>query len=274
MLKLSPSNVRLKIITPSHYLESKDSEDIILVDVRRLIEYKTSHIPNAISMPFTNFIKMEGLALYPADAEKLTRQLYRNGITPDKLVICYDNLHGRQASRVLYTLELLGYENLGILSTTYDKYIELGYKAEKETSKQPSTTPSTDEEIKGEYKMDRVVTKEKILDLIDGKQSITLIDTRDSADFLFLRIPSSLNLPWHEVVSDKTFFNLDRVTRFVEDFGISRGEPIIFYCEEGTSSSLVMYAFRELVYWDTHTYLPSFSEWISYPQLPVYREKS
>ncbi len=271
---LNPSNVRLKIITPSHYLENKDSEDIVLVDVRRLIEYRTGHIPNAVSMPFTNFIEMRGLALYPTDAGKLTRQLYRNGITPDKLVICYDNLHGRQASRVLYTLELLGYEELAILSTTYDKYIELGYKTEKETTRKPSTTPTINgEEIKAEYKMDKVVTKEKLLNLI-GKQSIKLIDTRDSADFLFGRIPSSLNLPWHEVISDRTLFNLDRIIRFVEDFGIGRNEPIIFYCEEGTSSSLVMYAFRELGYWDTHTYLPSFSEWMGDPRLPVYREKS
>ena len=270
MQKLSPSGYDIQVITPQDYLEHRSSEDIILVDVRRLVEYKAGHIPGAISMPFTNFIKMQGLALYPADADNLRRHLYESGITKDKLVICYDNLHWRHASRVLYTLELLGYERLAVLGATYDRYVELGYEVERGTGEK-SMGSVNEAGVAADYRY--IITKETILELVNHKHDVTLVDTRAAADYVFGHIPTALNLPWQEVASSDKVFNLSKVEEFTKELGIRKDEPIIFYCEEGTSSSLVMYAFRQLGYKNTHTYLPSYSEWISDPQLPVCREE-
>jgi len=261
------SKININIISPEQWLEIMESENFLLVDVRRLIEYKMGHIPYAVSMPFMNFVKMHGLALYPPDEKEIIGKLSMLGITKNVNVVCYDNFYGRHACRALYTLELLGYEKLSALSVTFDKYFQLGYPVEKQI-RIPSRPTSL---LNINYSTENIITKEKILKVLNREDEAVLIDTRNVNDYLFGHIPGALNLPWHEVVSSNNLYNLDNVLKFVEETGIDKDTPIIFYCEEGTSSSLVMYAFRALGYKSTQTYLPSFSEWISYPNLPIER---
>jgi len=267
---LRASGIKLNIVSPEYCLENRDSGDFILVDVRRLIEYRAGHIPGALSMPFANFVRMRGLALYPPDEKDILGELSARGITRDKHVICYDNFYGRHACRALYTLELLGYERLSALSMTFDRYVQLGYEVEKRVN----TPAKTSSEINARYNVDSMITKEKLLELINNEGDTVIIDTRDKNDYIFGHIPKAINLPWHEVVSEDGLFNIGRVLEFVQKNDIDKSRTVIFYCDEGTSSSLVMYAFRELGYMCSHTYLPSFSEWISYPELPVERKRS
>ncbi|MEM1943124.1 MAG: rhodanese-like domain-containing protein [Candidatus Caldarchaeum sp.] len=254
------------IISPERLLDNLD--DYILIDVRRFIEYKTGHIPNALPCSFTHFIKIWGVSLLPADSEELVRNLSRLGVDMDRTIVVYDNFYGRHAARAVYTLELLGFSKLALLDRTFEEYVAGGYPV---TDEKPVYKPS--ELPRLQYDESRLLTREKIASLIqewDG--SAAIVDSRDAADYGFGHIPHAINIPWHNIYASKGLFNIEAVRKAVEANGLSGFKTVICYCEEGTSSSLAMYAFRHAGLLSTHTYLASYPDWVGTLQTPVEKQ--
>ncbi|MEM1947615.1 MAG: rhodanese-like domain-containing protein [Candidatus Caldarchaeum sp.] len=246
-----------KLITPHNLLDNIDNYKII--DVRRLIEYRAGHIPNALPLPFSNFIKLVGVALYPAPAEELSATLSHIGVTEDDFIIFYDNFYGRHAARAAYTLELLGFRKLGLLSTTFDEYVKQNHPVTAQ--KQPLIQKTN---LTLRYDEQSIITREKIIQLIQNSDEKTVIvDTRSPADYEFGHIPSAVNIPWHKIYSSTNLFNFEAIKQAAEEKQINPDVSVVFYCEEGTSSSFMMYGFRLAGFTKTHTYLPSYPGWLS-----------
>ncbi|MEM2224986.1 MAG: rhodanese-like domain-containing protein [Candidatus Caldarchaeum sp.] len=257
------STTKPEIVSPERLLDKVD--DYILLDVRRFIEYKAGHIPNALPCSFAHFIKIWGVALLPADSEELARILSSLGVDMDRTIVVYDNFYGRHAARAVYTLELLGFSKLALLDRTFSEYVAGGYPVTRETPcYRPSNLPRLN------YDETRLLTRERIAELVlkwDG--SAAIVDSRDSADYMFGHIPHAINIPWHAIYASKGLFNLEAVRSSVEANRLTRSTTVICYCEEGTSSSLAMYAFRHAGLQNTHTYLASYPDWVSSLQNPV-----
>ncbi|MEM2238205.1 MAG: rhodanese-like domain-containing protein [Candidatus Caldarchaeum sp.] len=255
-----------EIVSPERLLDNVD--DYILLDVRRIIEYRAGHIPNALPCSFANFIKIWGVALMPADSEDLVLHLSRLGVDTDRTIVVYDNFYGRHAARAVYTLELLGFSKLALLDRPFEEYVADGYPV---TSEKPVYKPS--ELPRLSYDESRLLTREKIASLVlewDG--SAAIVDSRSTSDYGFGHIPHAINIPWDTIYASKGLFNIEAVRNAVEANNLSRFKTIICYCEEGTSSSLTMYAFRHTGLLNTHTYLASYPDWIGTLQNPVEKQ--
>lgn len=108
------------MISPERLVD--DVDDYIVLDVRRLVEYRAGHIPYALPCSFANFIKIWGVALMPADSEDLVQHLSKLGVDMARTIVVYDIFYGRHAARAVYILELLGFSELALLDRTFDMW--------------------------------------------------------------------------------------------------------------------------------------------------------
>ncbi|MDW7978021.1 MAG: rhodanese-like domain-containing protein [Candidatus Caldarchaeum sp.] len=245
-----------RIVPVEDLLDNLD--DYTVLDVRRLVEYKAGHIPKALPCSFSNFIKLVGLALYPADVEKIAAFLAELGVGDDSRLVIYDSFYGRHAARTAYTLELLGFHDIGLLETTYDEYVKRKHPTSVDNPRPKPKTP-----LPLNYDGSMLVDRENIAKTIanwDGESAI--VDTRAQSDYSFGHIPNSINMPWHLFHKVDGLFNLEAVRKSAAEKNLGVARRIVFYCEEGTSSSFTMYAFRRAGFLNTHTYLASYPDWV------------
>ena len=246
-----------KIVKPDELLDDLDA--YVVLDVRRLVEYKAGHIPRAYPCSFSHFVKLVGVALYPEDADKIASTLSSFGIEIDTPIVIYDNFYSRHSCRVAYTLELLGFKNIGLLSMSFDEYLRRRYPVSTERA---SNRPNSNLTL--QYNEEHFVTTEKIHQIIAQKPSDTvLVDTRDIEDYNFSHISGAVNIPWHLLYRPDGLFDLESIKKIAFSKGIDRSRRLFFYCEEGTSSAFTMYGFRAAGFLRSHTYLPSYPDWLN-----------
>ncbi|BAJ51045.1 thiosulfate sulfurtransferase [Candidatus Caldarchaeum subterraneum] len=246
-----------RIISPDTLLNNLDN--YVVIDVRRLVEYRAGHIPRAYSCSFSHFIKLVGVALYPEDPDKISSLLAGTGVEKNTPIVIYDNFYGRHSCRVSYTLELLGFENISILNMTFDEYTSRRYPVSTET---PPRIPNHRLEL--QYTEELLIDAKKIREIVAQKPRDTLlIDTRDTQDYGVSHIPRAINIPWHVLYKPGKLFDIESIKKAAYGKNIDDSKRLVFYCEEGTSSAFAMYGFRAAGFLNTHTYLPSYPDWLN-----------
>src|SRR4029077_1086172 len=125
--------VKEKIKRPTIDADALRSEirdkSVRVLDIRKEEDYKQSHIPSAVNLPLANLLADDS-------PEKVVQYVQSFGIGDETPVVVYDDTFGALASRVAWTLEYIGHEDVSLLDITYGTWKKLGL----ETS---SDTPST-----------------------------------------------------------------------------------------------------------------------------------
>jgi len=230
----------------------------MVVDLRRYPDYMSGHIPDAVSIPFHYFSTLKGLALYPPMGEDLERLSTRFGGLKGPVVL-YDEDGCRGACRAAYTLELLGV-GARVLEGGFEGWRKQGFPVEADGGH-----PTYHGSRQLSY-VKKPIDKADLLRLLE-EDKVLVVDTRHPAQYRAARIPSSINIPWQLVFSEDGFLRGDWRSGVEAALDLSENVRVVTYCDEGTNSSLVMYALR-MAGVEAECYLPSFNEWGSDPELP------
>ncbi len=232
-------------------------EDLIL-DARREEEYKKGHIPNAISLPLAKVLDAK-------DINELVEIFKSVGVSNERRVIVYDDIFGAVAARIAWTLEYLGHENVSLLSITFSKWKELGYKVEKRARK-----PKPSKEFKINIRSDILATADYINEILKSNNNKILIDSRERLNYLDIHIPKAINIPWKAFGNDNSILKEpEELRRFFENRKIRKDKEIITYCGSvGTLSGLAYYALKYAGYNNIKLYAKSLKEWRAL-QLPT-----
>ena len=102
-----------------------NDDSVRLIDVRREEEYNQGHIPNAVNLPLASLLSGDS----PESVVKLFGEM---GIGDSTEVVVYDDTFGALASRVAWTLQYIGHNNVALLEVTYSQWRELGLKTSTE----------------------------------------------------------------------------------------------------------------------------------------------
>ena len=112
-----------KIVGATTNVDSLRSEirdkSVRVIDVRREEDYKQNHIPTAVNLPLANLLSDDS-------PERVLKLVNSMGIDDETSVVVYDDTFGALASRVAWTLEYLGHNDVSLLETTYSKWKSLG----------------------------------------------------------------------------------------------------------------------------------------------------
>ena len=228
------------------------SDDTLrLIDVRREEEYSIGHITNAVNLPLAKLLDDDK----PENVAKLAGEL---GISDNTSVVIYDDTFGALSSRVAWTLQYIGHEDVSLLEVTYSQWQDLGYNI--------STDIPSINTVKHSINLQPdILATADYLEKAKEKKNVVLIDNRERLNFLEHHIPGAVNIPYKSLGTDgKILRTKDSMKNFLKNRGISDDAEIITYCGSvGTLSGLAYYALKSAGIPNVKLYVRSFKEWRS-----------
>ena len=93
-------------------------KSVRVIDVRREEDYKQSHIPTSVNLPLANLLSDDS-------PDRVLKMLESMGIDDETSVVVYDDTFGALASRVAWTMEYLGHNDVSLLEMTYGHWKSL-----------------------------------------------------------------------------------------------------------------------------------------------------
>jgi thiosulfate/3-mercaptopyruvate sulfurtransferase len=266
-------------IVSTDWLEKNlNNPKLVMVDIRKVEEYKEGHVPNSINVFYGTWaIKKKDLDNELPEEDDLFDIISSSGIRSDSLVVVIgktDTVPDRvNQTRVAYTLIYAGVENAAVLDGAYNKWMKDKKPVSTEMVK-PKTV-----EYKGKVNKGMFATKDYVLGRI-GKSII--VDTR-MPDFFFgvSKLPIvgkaghimgavSLPSPWifGEDGAFKAKEELEAMAAGV--IGTDKSKEIIVYCDTGRLCKGWGFALREVLgYKGVKSYDGSMQEWGKDPATPV-----
>jgi thiosulfate/3-mercaptopyruvate sulfurtransferase len=241
---------------------------LIILDVRRVEEYREGHIPGALSAFYGSWAYMKN-GMYGSLPEKddIDDTISYMGIDFDNWVVvmgCMDTPRlSYQSARVACTLQYAGINKWIAEKKPLSKKVE-PRKAKKFQGK-----------YTGEVFADKNYVKERLGKLI-------ILDVREreffsgekKMDCVPMRghIPGAFNMPTSCAFNEnKTFKTKEELTAIVEAAaGKDRSAAIVTYCDMGQCCPIWSYLMKQVLgYTNVKLYVGSMQEWMQDPDAPV-----
>ena len=226
-------------------------KSVRVLDIRKEEDYKQNHIPGAVNLPLANLLADDS----PQKVLQLTQSF---GIDDETPVVVYDDTFGALASRVAWTLQYIGHDDVSLLDITYGAWKKMGLETSTEQVSFSKKTHSL--KLKPE-----ILATADYLESVKEKKDTVLIDNRERLNYLDNHIPGAINIPYRMLAS---FGNIlrpkEELKKLVQNRNISPNAEIITYCGSvGTLSGLGYYALKSTGIENVKLYVRSFKEWKS-----------
>ena len=226
-------------------------KSVRVLDIRKEEDYKQSHIPSAVNLPLANLLADD-------DPQKVLHLTQSFGIDDETSVVVYDDTFGALASRVAWTLQYIGHDDVSLLDITYGTWKKLGLETSTEQVSFNKKTHSL--KLRPE-----ILATADYLESVKGKKDTVLIDNRERLNYLDNHIPGAINIPYRMLASPGNILRpKEELKNLVQNRNISPNGEIITYCGSvGTLSGLGYYALKSLGMENVKLYVRSFKEWKS-----------
>lgn len=234
-------------------------KSVKVLDIRKEEDYKQGHIPDAINLPLANLLADDS-------PEKVLQYVQSFGIGDETRVVVYDDTFGALASRIAWTLEYIGHEDVSLLDITYGAWKKLGL----EVNSQTPTLVKTNHSLKLQPQI--LATSDY---LVPAKErGAILVDNRERLNYLEQHIPGAINIPYRMLASGQNILRpKEDLRRMIQNRNILPDSEIITYCGSvGTLSGLGYYALKSLGMQNVKLYVRSFKEWKSLEK-PIEQQK-
>lgn len=253
---------------------------LIVLDVRRVEDYRENHIPGAINCFYGAWAyQKDGLFSEIPDQDDLDDTIGYVGIGFDSWVVVTGNMDtprlSYQSARVACTLQYAGIENVAILDGGMNKWC----REKKPLS--PTIIRPKEKPFRGKYSKEKFADKDYIK---NNMSDILLLDVREPEFFSGQKkldcipkrghIPGAFNLPTSCAFNkDKTFKSKEELSAIVETVaGSNLSKKIVTYCDIGQCCPIWSYILTEMLgFTNVRLYDGAMQEWTHDPHAPVTR---
>ncbi len=251
---------------------------LIILDVRRVEDYRKGHIPKALSAFYGAWAyQKDGLYSQLPEQDDLDDAIGYVGISVNSWVVVTGKMDtprlSYQSARVACTLQYAGVKNVALLDGGMNKW----HKEKKPLSTDLVRVKA--KPFRGKYNKALFADKEFIQKHL-GK--IIILDVREAEFFSGQkkmdcipktgRIPGAFNMPTSCVFNeDKTFKNKEELAVIAEAAaGKDRSREIVTYCDIGQCCPTWSYLLTEVLgYTNAKLYLGSMQDWMQDTQAPL-----
>jgi thiosulfate/3-mercaptopyruvate sulfurtransferase len=277
-----PSAVLAREIAPivsTDWLSANlNNPKLIILDIRRVEDYRDGHIPGAMSAFYGAWVYMkDGLFGSLPDKDDIDDTIDYMGIHYDNWVVvtgCMDTPRlSYQSARVACTLQYAGIENVALLDGGINKWIAEKKPLSDRIEKRKAGN------FKGKYTGEVFASMDYLKERA-GK--LILLDVREREYFTGEKkmdcvakaghIPGAVNLPTSCAFNaDKTFKTREELAALAETAaGKDRSAAIVTYCDTGQCCPIWSYLMKQVLgYTNVRLYVGAMQEWTQDPQAPV-----
>ncbi len=248
-----------------------------IIDLSDRDRHAKGHVPGALHLEYARLLRQDppAMGLLP-DPEHLGQLFSRLGLTPDTYVIAYDDAGGGKASRLLWTLAVVGHRRYALLDGGLQGWVADGRPVERGVTSPPA---GGDYPVPATGPSDHLADRQYLLENLH-RRDLVPVDARSPAEYRGedLRaargghIPGAINLEWTLALDpgrDNRLQSREALRTLLESRGITRDKEAVAYCQTHHRSSLLWLVLRYLGYQRVRGYPGSWSEWGNAPDTPI-----
>jgi len=242
-------------------------------------QYRESHIPGAFYAHLDedlSGVRTPQTGRHPLpEPETFVKRLSTWGISPQSLVVVYDQNGGAYAARLWWMLRYWGHEAVCVLDGGWDKWVRENRRVSAEVPSPSSGSPSLNP------KSGWLISTEEMMAIL-GKNGWKIIDARapqryageeEPIDPVAGHIPGAINR-FHglNLKPDGTFLPPETLRdQFLRLLGETPTDHTVVYCGSGVTSCHHLLAMSIAGLEMARLYAGSWSEWIRDPKRPIRR---
>lgn len=249
--------------------------NLLIVDLSSEENYQKGHIPGAVHLPATRLLCGYGnIPNKRPDDAQLQQLCNELGLTPETQVVAYDDQMGPWAGRLVWTLNIAGFNNCSVLDGQLDAWQKAGLPLE--------TTPNLAD--KGLFAMQ--LTPQLVADLdeiisLQEDADTQIWDARSAEEYTGEKlinvqkgghIPGAINLEWTDCLIGNGDLRLkprQELLALLQNAGLTADKEIITHCQTHRRSGLTYLVARHLGFDQIRCYDGSWFEWGNHPDTPV-----
>ncbi|MGI0495112.1 sulfurtransferase [Alkalinema pantanalense CENA528] len=256
---------------------------IVIVDCRFSLmqpllgrqQYETSHLPGAyyldLNQDLSSPVATHGGRHPLPNPEVVAAQLTAMGITPETLVVAYDDSRLAFAARLWWLLRYLGHDRAAVLNGGWSAWQAAGLSttAEIPPPRQgafvPRPNPQAIVNIQDIRERQSQPELESKMILIDSRESVRYRGESEPIDPIAGHIPGAVNYPWQTVTDENGFVqSLDIQRDRWKALSAAPPSPeIIAYCGSGVTACVNLLSLYQVGI-PAKLYPGSWSDWCSY----------
>lgn len=243
-----------------------DDPNLLIIDLGSIDNHLRFHIPGAIHLPYEYLVSNRPPApgLLPAD-DILEDAFSHIAYLPEKHIVAYDDMGGLQASRFLWTLDLIGHRRMSLLNGGLHAWLDAQAPVEQ-TMHKPIPTEFTLPQFQPV-----IADKAFILQHLNDPE-LQLWDSRSAEEYQGHKImaqqaghiPGAVNLNWQLLIDQQNSMQLRpqaELESMVNALGLDKSKSVITYCQTHRRSALTYFVLKLLGYSNIKGYAGSWSEW-------------
>jgi thiosulfate/3-mercaptopyruvate sulfurtransferase len=266
----------ISILIESMALHSKLSDpNLRIVELCESVDFEDQRIPGSMHVDYSELVDgTKPVTGQVPSNERLQRLARRLGLRDNLHIVAYDDEGGARASRLVWTLYLLGHRYASVLNGGIHAWLHEGCPVTRTSTAITSSKPT-------HFALDDHVlaTQEYILSRL-GAPDLALLDARTRDEYQGSRvlakrgghIPGAVHLNWLDTIDSKCQLRLkvdDELTAMLSQRGIAPDREIVVYCQTHHRSAHSWMMLRHLGYSRVRGYPGSWSEWGNDARTPI-----